>query len=339
MGSHHTVTPYHGAFQPRSEEVKQELPGVSADTFEALRAALAQRIARWTDGAEQFDTAIPGLAFYRHDTPTPPMNCMVGPSIALTVQGAKRALLGGRSYSYHSGRHLIAALNLPVVLQAVEAHPDQPYLSLVLELDARGIAELLLMQAEPPTLPAHASTASGLAPSLVLGDTTEALLELFLRLVKLLDEPAALAVIAPLVRKEIFYRLLTGEQGAWLWQMASAGSQNQRIARAIEWLKLNFAQPLRIEELAAHVQMSPSRFHHHFRALTAMSPLQFQKWLRLNEARRLMLADCIDASSAAFQVGYESPSQFSREYGRLFGAPPRRDIDDLRQKGGAGGTK
>ena len=132
--------------------------------------------------------------------------------------------------------------------------------------------------------------------------------------------------------KEIFYRLLMSEQGARLWQMASAGSHNQRIARAIEWLKQNFAQPLRIETLAAEVQMSPSRFRRHFRALTAMSPLQFQKWLRLNEARRLMLAEGIDASSASFQVGYQSPSQFSREYGRLFGAPPRRDVQDLRQK-------
>lgn len=309
--------------------MKQERPssGVQPDTFEALRAALAHRIARWTDGVEQVATAVPGLTLYRHDEPTEPMNCMVGPSIALTVQGAKHALLGGRAYSYHSGRFLLAALNLPVVLQAVEAHPDRPYLSLVLELDVRSIAELVI-QAEPPALAGQAS----LMPGLLLGETTEKFLELFLRLVELLDDPAAIPVLAPLMCKEIFYRLLMSEQGAQLWQMASVGSHNQRIGRAIEWLKQNFAQPLRIEVLAAHVQMSPSRFHRYFRALTAMSPLQFQKWLRLNEARKLMLAEGIDASSASFQVGYESPSQFSREYGRLFGAPPKRDVQDLRQK-------
>ena len=309
--------------------MKQERPssGVQPDTFEALRAALAHRIARWTDGVEQVATAVPGLTLYRHDEPTEPMNCMVGPSIALTVQGAKHALLGGRAYSYHSGRFLLAALNLPVVLQAVEAHPDRPYLSLVLELDVRSIAELVI-QAEPPALAGQASLMQGL----LLGETTEKFLELFLRLVELLDDPAAIPVLAPLMCKEIFYRLLMSEQGAQLWQMASVGSHNQRIGRAIEWLKQNFAQPLRIEVLAAHVQMSPSRFHRYFRALTAMSPLQFQKWLRLNEARKLMLAEGIDASSASFQVGYESPSQFSREYGRLFGAPPKRDVQDLRQK-------
>jgi AraC-like DNA-binding protein len=314
--------------------VKQESPGVRPDTFEALRAALAHRVARWTDGGEQVATAIPGLTLYRHDLPTEPMNCMVGPSIALTVQGTKHALLGGRVYSYHSGRFLLAALNLPVVLQAVEAHPDRPYLSLVLELDTRSIAELA-MQAEPPALAGQAGRMQGL----ILGETTEKFLELFLRLVELLDEPAALPVLARLMCKEIFYRLLMSEQGARLWQMASVGSHNQRIARAIEWLKLNFAQPLRIEALAGQVQMSPSRFYRHFRALTAMSPLQFQKWLRLNEARRLMLAEGIDASSAAFQVGYESPSQFSREYARLFGAPPRRDVQDLRQKARANGSR
>ncbi|MNY04132.1 HTH-type transcriptional regulator CdhR [compost metagenome] len=310
----------------RSKEPKHALE-VRSDAFEVLRAALAHRVARWTEGAEQVATAIPGLTLYRHDVPTEPTNCLVGPSIALTLQGTKHALLGEHLYSYHSGRFLLAALNLPVVLQAVEARPDRPYLSLVLTLDARSIAELV-MQAEPPAPVGQA----GLMPGLVLGETTERFLELFLRLVELLDDPAAIPVLAPLMCKEIFYRLLMSEQGARLWQMASVGSHNQRIARAIEWLKLNFAQPLRIEALAAHVQMSPSRFHRHFRALTAMSPLQFQKWLRLNEARRLMLAEGIDASSASFQVGYESPSQFSREYGRLFGAPPRRDVQDLREK-------
>ena len=159
------------------------------------------------------------------------------------------------------------------------------------------------------------------------------LLAPFDRLLALLDEPAAIPVLAPLIEREIHYRLLLSDQAARLWQIASVGSQSHRIAKAIDWLKTNYARPLRVDELAAHVQMSLSSLHHHFRQLTAMSPLQYQKWLRLNEARRLMLNERHDAASAAFMVGYESPSQFSREYGRLFGAPPKRDIEGLRLQG------
>jgi len=160
---------------------------------------------------------------------------------------------------------------------------------------------------------------------------TLTLLTAFQRLIDLLDEPKDIPILASIIQREIFYRLLVGDQGTRLRQMASAGSQSQQIARAIDWLKGNFTQPLRIDHLATQVNMSTSTFHHHFRALTAMSPLQYQKWLRLNEARRLMLAENQDAANAAFQVGYESPSQFSREYGRMFGAPPLRDITSLRQ--------
>jgi transcriptional regulator GlxA family with amidase domain len=170
---------------------------------------------------------------------------------------------------------------------------------------------------------------------MVLGQATRPLLDAVLRLVDLLDTPDDLPVLAPLIEREIVYRLLTGDQGARLRQIASVGSQSHRIARAIDWLKAHYARPLRVDDLAAHVQMSASSFHHHFRALTAMSPLQFQKWLRLTEARRLMLAERLEASTAAFRVGYESPSQFSREYSRLFGAPPARDVAGLRQETGA----
>ena len=163
------------------------------------------------------------------------------------------------------------------------------------------------------------------------GETTLPLLNAFQRLVDLLAEPKDIPVLAPMIQREIFYRLLVGDQGMRLRQMASVGSQSHQIAQAIDWLKRHFTQPLRIDDLATQVNMSTSTFHHHFRALTAMSPLQFQKWLRLNEARRLMLTDLMDAATAAFEVGYESPSQFSREYNRLFGAPPLRDITKLRQ--------
>ncbi len=156
------------------------------------------------------------------------------------------------------------------------------------------------------------------------------MLEPFLRLVALLDEPTAIPVLAPFIEREIHYRLLRSGQMARLLQMISVGSQGHRISRVINWLKVNYSEPLRIEDLAAQAQMSASSLHHHFRQLTTMSPLQYQKWLRLNEARRLMLNEGRDAASAGFQVGYESPSQFSREYARLFGYPPRRDIGSLR---------
>ena len=294
------------------------------DAFEAVRSRLAARIARWTVGVEQFATPHPNLTLYRHDAPTEAMSCMVEPAIALTVQGAKRAVLGGDVYAYNPHRFLLTTLDLPVVLQAVEASVQTPYLSLVLKLDERTIAELVMQSTVPPPLRERSET-RGIA----LGPTSTRMLETFDRLVQLLDEPQAMTVVAPLIQKEIYYRLLVGEQGALLWQLASVGSQGQRVARAIAWLKANFAQQLQVEALAEIVQMSPSRFHHHFRQLTGMSPLQFQKYLRLNGARRLMLTDQLDASTAAFQVGYESPSQFSREYGRQFGAPPRRDVERL----------
>ena len=294
--------------------------------FESARAGLAARIAARTLGVEKVETVNTSLTLYRHDAPTEAMSCMSEPAIALTVQGAKRALLGDEVFDYHPRRFLITSLDLPVVLRAVEASREVPYLSLVLKLDLRAIAELVTQIEMPPP-----SRASPVTRGIVLGETTTPLLEAFDRLVALLDEPASVRVLAPLIQKEIFYRVLMSDQGALLWQMASFGSHGHRVSRAIDWLKSNFAAPLRVEELAADVQMSPSRFHHHFRQLTAMSALQFQKWLRLNEARRLMLTENLDASNAAFRTGYESPSQFSREYSREFGAPPRRDIERLMQ--------
>lgn len=168
--------------------------------------------------------------------------------------------------------------------------------------------------------------------SIGLGTVTPVLLEAFKRLLDLLDDPTAIPVLAPLIERELHYRLLKSDQAARLWQIASVGSQGHRVAKAIDWLKTNYTETLRIDDLAAHVQMSTSSLHQYFRQLTAMSPLQYQKWLRLNEARRLMLNESLDAASAAFEVGYESPSQFNREYSRLFGAPPKRDIEGLRRK-------
>jgi AraC-like DNA-binding protein len=196
----------------------------------------------------------------------------------------------------------------------------------VLNLDLRLMAEIVAQAHLPP--PRDALTDRSMA----VGAVTRTLLEALKRLTDLLNEPDAIEVLAPMVRREIHYRLLTSQQSGRLRQIASVGSQSHVVARAIDWLKANYASPLRIEELARRVHMSPSSLHHHFRQLTAMSPLQYQKWLRLDEARRLMLNEGFDAARAAFEVGYESPSQFSREYSRQFGSPPRRDVVSLRSR-------
>lgn len=286
---------------------------------------LRKSIARLADKNDRTETALSGLSLYRKDGPTEPVSAMYDPCICLAVQGAKRAVLESDEYVYDAQHYLITPINLPTVVQIVQASPEKPYLGVVLNLDLRTLAELMVDSA----LPQPETQKPGRA--MAIGKVTLPLLNAFQRLIDLLDEPKDLPILAPIIKREIFYRLLVGEQGMRLRQMATAGSQGNKIARAIDWLKENFTQPLRIDNLAAQVNMSTSTFHHHFRALTAMSPLQYQKWLRLNEARRLMLSENEDAAAAAFQVGYESPSQFSREYSRLFGTPPLRDIINLRQ--------
>ncbi len=300
---------------------KNSGPDTMADQLSALR----ESIARLTGEEDRTETAVPGLTLYRKSEPTQPYSGMYPPCICLAVQGAKRAVLGGDEYIYDAENYLITPINLPTIVQILEASPDKPYLGLVLDLDLRTLGELILDSDLPQSQtkqPGHA---------MATGKVTPPLLNAFKRLVDLLGEPMDIPILAPIVKREIFYRMLVGEQGMRLRQMASAGSQGNRIARVIDWLRDNFKEPLRIDDLASQVNMSTSTFHHHFKSLTAMSPLQYQKWLRLNEARRLMLTENQDAAAAAFQVGYESPSQFSREYSRLFGNSPLRDITNLRQ--------
>ncbi|AAR36518.1 AraC family transcriptional regulator [Geobacter sulfurreducens] len=291
----------------------------------AALEGLVARIARWTETEERVTTAVPGLFLFRKEHPTEPMSGMYEPSICLVAQGAKRVLLGDDTYVYDARNYLITSVHLPTVVQITEASPEQPYLGLSMRLDQREISQLMVDSNLPPPPPQQSTR--GMATS----DVTLPLLSAFHRLIDLLGEEKDIPILAPIIQREIIYRLLVGDQGARLRQIASAGSQSQQIARAIEWLKGNFTQPLRIDDLAEQARMSSSTFHHHFRSMTALSPLQYQKHLRLNEARRLMLTERFDAATAAFQVGYESPSQFSREYSRLFGAPPLRDIARLRQ--------
>ena len=306
----------------RKQAVKQAFEN---NSLVGALEALAESIARWTDQGDQLETAIPGLGFFRRDEPTQPASGMYEPSLCLIAQGAKRVLLGDDTYVYDADHFLITSVDLPTIWQIIEASREKPCLGLRLKLDLRGISQLMVDSHLPP--PRGQQSNRGMAT----GEVTLPLLTAFQRLLDLLAEPQDIPILAPIIQREISYRLLVGDQGARLRQMASAGSQSHQIARAIYWLKGNFTQPLRIDDLATQVNMSTSTFHHHFRALTAMSPLQYQKRLRLNEARRLMLTERLDATAAAFQVGYESPSQFSREYNRLFGAPPLRDITSLRQ--------
>jgi len=298
-------------------------------TREVALEALGKSIARWTENGELFTSAIPGLSLFRRDKSTEPISGMYEPSICLVAQGAKRVLLGDDTFVYDTRHYLITSVHLPTVVQIIEASREKPYLGLKLKLDQRELSQLMADSNLPP--PRTQKSNRGMAT----GEVTLPLLTAFQRLIDLLAEQQDIPILAPVIQREIIYRLLVGDQGERLRQIASAGSQSHQIARAIDWLKGNFAQPLRIDALAAQASMSTSTFHHHFRSMTALSPLQFQKQLRLQEARRLMLSERLDAANAAFQVGYESPSQFSREYNRMFGAPPLRDITNLRNMASA----
>lgn len=284
---------------------------------------LADRIARWAAQEQRFDSPIPGLILHRWTVPTAPTSYLLPASICLIGQGRKRLFLGEESYIYDAHRFLVTSVDLPVVSQVLEASDASPYLGLTLELDFRAIAQLILDRGMSPDEPSKELL--GVAVS----DVTPRLLDAFNRLIDLLDSPEDIPVLAPLIKQEIFYRLLQSEQGPRLRQITSVGHHGYRISRAIEWLKSNFSRPMKVQELASKAGLSLSAFHHHFRAVTSMSPLQYQKRMRLNEARRMMLTERIDVSSAAFNVGYESPSQFSREYSRQFGASPTRDIKQL----------
>lgn len=292
------------------------------DLFNA-REALGEKIARWTQKENAVETAIPGLDLRRFTAPSEPTSYMHEPSICLVAQGAKRVFLGEDEYVYDDHHYLITSVGLPVVAQITEASPDKPYLGLILKLDLRELAQLMVDSSLPISRVQQAGR------GMAVGKLSVPLLNAFERLIDLLDGPSDIPVLAPLVQREILYRLLMSDQGPRLRQIATAGSHSHQIARTLDWLKDNFSKPLRVDELASSAGMSTSTFHHHFRTMTAMSPLQYQKWIRLHEARRLMLTEHQDATSAAFQVGYESPSQFSREYSRLFGAPPLRDIKRL----------
>lgn len=298
--------------------------GSSPDRAHELRAELVRKISSFVGLAESRPTGIPGFALYRHTSPTPPNAATYEASLAVVVQGRKRVELRRNSFVYDSSRFLLTSLGLPVVARVIEASEVAPYLCMVLQIEMAVVRELLIREdaqaSEPPP--------DGLA--MVTGITTVELLDAFRRLIDLLDAPGDIAFFEGMIKREIIYRVLRGPVGARLRAVASVGDQSHRTAKAIAWIRMNYAKPLRVDDLAATAGMGISTFHRHFQALTAMSPLQYQKQLRLQAARGRMLQDGLDVASAAFEVGYESASQFTREYSRCFGLPPMKDIRTAR---------
>ena len=334
----------------------------------AMRAALASLIAAHMDEDGVRASEVGGLELYRRSAPTECTAAAYAPKLIIFVQGRKRIQVGvarhfslGRSrWSLEGGLRLAAgdarsargisklpptathicdestflltSVGLPVMSQVITATAKKPILGLILTLEMPRVREILGRQVPDPR--AHSGAACGMA----VGITTEDLLDACVRLVHLLDAPRDIPFLGPLIQGEIIYRVLRSPQGKHLRAIATLGEQSQRTARAVEWLRANYAQPLRVEELAAMARMGVSTLHHHFRSLMAMSPLQYQKRRRLQVARELMLHEGMDAASAAFAVGYESASQFSLEYSRYFGQPPMRDVKALRLSGAEAGT-
>lgn len=270
------------------------------------------------------DTAIDGLRLYRSSVPTEPVALEYKPGLAFVAQGAKIAMLGTEYFHYVEGEYLLTSIGLPVMARVTEASVERPHLCFLLDIDVLQLTETMNQIGNADT--ASTQCQRGLSVSRL----PPSLLDSCVRLLRLLDTPSAIPVLAPLIRKEIAYHLLTGVDSVRLRHVATSESQTHRIGRAISWIKEHFATQLRIDDLAAHVNMSPSSLHHHFKTITAMTPMQYQKLLRLQNARQLMLIDMVDAGAAGYRVGYESPSQFSREYTRHFGLAPMRDIAQAR---------
>lgn len=285
-----------------------------------VQDSMVERVLRLAPRQGANATCVPGLQLYRFDRPNEPLFSLYEPSLCLIVQGSKRVLIGDQVLNYGPMRHLVVSQDLPMTGQVLEANPMSPYLCIALSVSAQQIASLLLdigRPAEPP----NAGSASGMYTE----DSSAELIEATYRLIRLLDTPADVPALAPFIQREILYRLLTSPNGWRLARTATPDSYDQRVARVISWMRDRYREPLRVADLAKAVHMSESSLHQNFKAVTALTPIQYQKQLRLQEARRLMLAECASAAVVARHVGYESPSQFSREYARMFGAPPGRD--------------
>ncbi|MET9553554.1 AraC family transcriptional regulator [Streptomyces sp. NPDC006645] len=289
-------------------------------SLEEFRSLLTRHARRdWT-------TAVDGVLISKIDRADPPAPSMSGTVLAVIAQGAKRLALGDRVYEYGPGQFLVASVDLPVTGQFLRVEPEQPALGFGLLLEPSAVAELLL-QAGPGDTP---RTGPGTPSGIAVGDAPPALLDAVVRLLRLLDEPRDRAVLAPLVKREILWRLITGEQGAAVRQLGLADSGLSHVSRAVRWIREHYAEPFRVEDVARLAGMSASAFYRNFQAVTAMSPIQFQKQIRLQEARLLLATHPGDVTGVGLRVGYDNPSQFSREYRRQFGSPPSQDAARLR---------
>jgi AraC-like DNA-binding protein len=289
-----------------------------------VSGGLAAAVAEIAQSDGDFRTRISGLSVHRRSVVTEPMPCIYGLGLGMVVQGGKQVMLGDEAFHFAPGHSLLTTVDLPVVAHVSSATAAEPFLGLLLALDARAVLEVAAEMGLPQPPRHHAYRPISLEP------LDEALLDALARLVRLIAEPALISALAPLIQRELTIRLLTGPHGPHLRHVVAAGSPSQQIAKVMSWLKLNFHRALSMEKLATGAHMSPSTFRQHFREIAGMSPLQYQKQLRLQEARQLMLNEKLDASVAGARVGYESVSQFSREYSRLFGAPPQRDMRRMR---------
>jgi AraC-like DNA-binding protein len=310
-----------------SMKTPKENATLKANPAHGSRAELARKIASLVGKEKDRTTEIPGVSLHRRTSPTPPCRATFHPGVIVVAQGSKQVNLGRTSFIYDESHFLLTAVDLPIVSWVAEATEEVPCLVLLFKLDMSMVRELLSREeidvaGAPPN-----------SPAMSVGETTPGFLNACCRLVDLLESPQDIPFLSGLIQREIIYRILRGPAGARLRAVATLGDQSHRTAKVIAWIATNYAKPLHIEELAQIASMGVSTLHHHFRMLTAMSPLQYQKQLRLQSARNLMLNNGLDAASAAFEVGYESATQFNREYRRFFGQPPMRDIRALLSPG------
>jgi AraC-like DNA-binding protein len=297
-----------------------ENDSLKANSARELRAELAGKIASFIGKEENRITEIPGVSLHRRTSPTPPCQTTYHPGIIVVAQGSKQVNLGSTMFIYDESHFLLTAVDLPIVSWVAKATEKFPCLVLSLKLDMSVVRELLSHEE------IHVAQVTSARPAMSIGSTTPEFLSACCRLLDLLESPQDIPFLGSLIQREIIYRVLRGRVGDRLRAVATRGGQSHRTAKAVAWIVANYAKPLRVEELAQLASMGVSTLHHHFRLLTSMSPLQYQKQLRLQSARNLMLNHRLDAASAAFQVGYESATQFSREYSRFFGQSPMRDI-------------
>jgi len=291
------------------------------------QAELAQKIASFLGTEENRTTEIPGVSLHQRTAPTLPCRMTYHPGVIVVAQGSKRVNVGRTSFVYDQSRFVVTAVDLPIVSWVAEATAELPCLALSIKFDMSIVRELLSREE------IHVAEAASDSPAMSIGETTPEFLNACCRLVDTLDNPQDIPFLTGLIQREIIYRVLRERVGARLRGVATLGDQSHRTAKAIAWIAANYSKTLRVEELAELSSMGVSTLHHHFRMLTAMSPLQYQKQLRLQSARSLMLNNGLDAASAAFEVGYESATQFNREYSRFFGQPPMRDVRALLSPG------